>query len=275
MITGATSGRNAATGASRMAATSRGSGTNAGRRAATATIGVTRKLLGGIQRASRRPMTSTPAGVRVEPDLLLRLAERGRDRVGVAGIGLAAGQRDLAGVVVAAVLDALGEDEVRLAVRAGVDEDEGGRQLGRPPAAPAARTGRRRAAAPGAATPAAAGAGAAPREARTRTSSGVIPRHGTRAAVPSRRSGRCPRGRRRLPSVEPLPSSPVLLLRRRRRRQVQDRRSGAAPAAGPPRPPPDRASRRSPASATTVAPSWVKTSVPPTGSASTRISARA
>ena len=119
MITGATSGRNAATGASRMAATSRGSGTNAGRRAAIATIGVTRKLLGGIQRASRRPIDLHPGGVRVEAHLLLGLAERGRDGVGIAGIGLAAGQRDLARVVVRAVLDALGEDEVRLAAEPG------------------------------------------------------------------------------------------------------------------------------------------------------------
>ena len=129
MITGATSGRNAVTGASRIAATSRRSGTNAGRRAATATIGSTRKLLGGIHSASRRPITSTPSalGRRARPPPRPRAGpsrSRRRHRV-----DLAARKRDLARVV-AAVVDALGEHEHRLPVGTGVDEDEGGREPG-------------------------------------------------------------------------------------------------------------------------------------------------
>jgi hypothetical protein len=106
------------TGASRMAATSRGSATNAGRRAAIATIGSTRKLLGGIHSVSRRPMTSTPsrAGGRARPPRWPR-AGRSQAASDVARLGFPAGEGDLAGVV-AAVLDALGQHEHRLPRRA-------------------------------------------------------------------------------------------------------------------------------------------------------------
>ena len=236
-----------------MAATSRGSATNAGRRAATATIGVTRKLLGGIQRASRRPITSTPAASGSSPTSSSRLAQRGRDGVRVAGIGLAAGKRDLARVVVGPVLDALGEDEVRLAVGAGVDEDEGGRRpgvgrrrrplerdaVGQPLRAQPRR--RRRSGRGGAANAGADVVGRHPAHrygGRRGASIGdAQPAHPARAPAMPSAAGR-PRGYcggrarpRRSPLVQPLPVA-VLLLRRRRRRQVQDRcaRSGSGPA---------------------------------------------
>ena len=93
-------GRNAATGTSMMAATSRGSAMNAGRRAATATIGVTRKLLGGIQRASRLPITSTPASSGSSPTSSLASRSAVAIRSSSPGSHLAAGERYLAGVMV-------------------------------------------------------------------------------------------------------------------------------------------------------------------------------
>src|SRR5436305_2364445 len=57
---------------------------------------------------------------RVEADLLLRLAQRGRAEVGVLRIAAAAGERDLAGVA-AQIGATLGEDEARLVVRPAVE----------------------------------------------------------------------------------------------------------------------------------------------------------
>ena len=50
---------------------------------------------------------------RVQADLLLRLAQRGRAEVGIAGISAATGERDLTGVP-AQVSAALGEDQAGL-----------------------------------------------------------------------------------------------------------------------------------------------------------------
>ena len=138
-------------------------------------------------------------GVRVEPDLLLGLAQRGRDGVGVAGLGLAAR---------AATPRPSGGPRRTRRARSGRGaprrpgrgrRGRGRRPAGRRAAAPAARTGRRRAAAPGAATPAAAAAAAA----RRRTGRGprrASSAHGTSAASraarsPGRRSRRAARHR--------------------------------------------------------------------------------
>ena len=64
------------------------------------------------QRRPACPRTRTPACVGVQPHLLGRLAQRGRDEVGVLGLGAAARERHLARVVAAAV-DALGEQRRR------------------------------------------------------------------------------------------------------------------------------------------------------------------
>ena len=70
-------------------------------------MGVTRKLLTGIQNGSSSPTTRSPDRIGVEPDLLGRLANGGRREIGVTRLGGAARERDLAGVmpVVARPLD--------------------------------------------------------------------------------------------------------------------------------------------------------------------------
>ena len=85
-----------------MRATSAAEATRIGRRAATATTGVTSNSLTGMTNRSSSPTTRTPAATGVEPDLLGRLAQGGRRDVGVVGLGLAAGQADLAAVVAVA-----------------------------------------------------------------------------------------------------------------------------------------------------------------------------
>ena len=77
--------------------------TSAGRGRATATTGVTSKSLTGIQNRSRTADDPDARRHRVEADLLGRLAQGGRDHVGVLGLGLAAREADLAGVVAVAV----------------------------------------------------------------------------------------------------------------------------------------------------------------------------
>ena len=62
-----------------------------------ASTGVTTKSLTGIHSWGSCGEHGHAAGV--EPDLLVRLAQRGRRRVGVARVGRAAGERRLAGVV--------------------------------------------------------------------------------------------------------------------------------------------------------------------------------
>ena len=64
----------------------------AGARPATATTGVIRKSLTGMKTSSSVADDPNLGGVRVEADLLAGLAQRGRGRVGVAGLGLAAGE---------------------------------------------------------------------------------------------------------------------------------------------------------------------------------------
>ena len=88
---------------------------------------MTAKSLTGIQRPSRHADHPDPRGVGVEPDLLGRLPERGRDRVGVPGLGLASREADLARVVAAVVGRPLDEHDPRLAGIVRVDEDEHGR----------------------------------------------------------------------------------------------------------------------------------------------------
>ena len=84
-----------------------------------------------------------PGGGRIEPDLLGRFAERGRPVVDVVGLGLAAREAHLPAVE-AVVGRPLGEDESRLTVGAGEDEDEHRRPPGaRPGCRDAAAAGRR------------------------------------------------------------------------------------------------------------------------------------
>ena len=79
--------------------------------------------------------------VRVEPDLLGRLAQRRRDDVGVLGLGLPPGKLTSPRVV-AVARRPLGEHDPRLAVVVGVEQDEHGRRPGgRPPARAARRSG--------------------------------------------------------------------------------------------------------------------------------------
>ena len=61
----------------------------------------------------------------VEPDFLVRLAQRRGGEVGVLGVAASAGERDLAGVA-AEVVAALGEDRVQLAVLVEVERGEDG-----------------------------------------------------------------------------------------------------------------------------------------------------
>ena len=91
MMTGATSGRNAATGASRIAATSRGSGTNAGRRSGDRDDRRDEEVARAGSRARRGARHLDAGGVGVEADLLLGLAQRGRDGIGIAGVALPPG----------------------------------------------------------------------------------------------------------------------------------------------------------------------------------------
>ena len=60
---------------------------------------------------------------RREPHLLLGLAERRREHVRVARLGLAAGEAQLAAVL-SAVVGARDDDDPQLAVRVAVDRDE-------------------------------------------------------------------------------------------------------------------------------------------------------
>ena len=60
-----------------------------------------------------------------QPDLLVRLAQRGGGEVGVLGVAAPAGERDLAGVALE-VVAALGEDEMRLALLVEVERGENG-----------------------------------------------------------------------------------------------------------------------------------------------------
>ena len=81
------------------------------------------KLLTGIRSGSSRPSTSTAGSSRIEPHLLRRLAQCGRLEIGVAGLDLAAGKRDLAAVH-ALVGRPLGEDHDGGAVRTRRHENE-------------------------------------------------------------------------------------------------------------------------------------------------------
>ena len=109
--TSSPSGRNASTGGSRIVATSVGWAISAGRRAATATTGRDREVADRDPARREGAQDADARGVGVQADLLVRLAQRGRDGIVVAGLGAAARERDLARVVPAAV-DALGEDSL-------------------------------------------------------------------------------------------------------------------------------------------------------------------
>ena len=102
--------------------------------------GVTSKSLTGIQNALEQADHADAGGVRVERDLLGRLAQGGRGEVGVVRFGLAAREADLAAVVAVAA-GALGQDDPGDAV---VVRDRAGRGR-RPVARPAGRRGPRRA----------------------------------------------------------------------------------------------------------------------------------
>ena len=93
------SGRKAVTGGSRIRATSAGFGVSIGGRAATATTGVIRKSLTGNEDLVEGAGDRHAGGVRVEPDLLRRLAQGRFDRSRIGRFGLAARQADLAAVM--------------------------------------------------------------------------------------------------------------------------------------------------------------------------------
>ena len=85
-------GRNAASGASRIRATSVGLSGQPGRRSAIATTGVTRKSLTGIQTRSSGPTTRTPAASASSPTSSAASRSAVATRVGVAGLGLPPGK---------------------------------------------------------------------------------------------------------------------------------------------------------------------------------------
>ena len=85
--------------------------------------GVTVKFATGIHCIGSVPSTRTPGRSASRPTSSARLAQGGRDEVGVRRLGPAARERDLARVVAAAV-GALGEDDARLAVLVRVEQDQ-------------------------------------------------------------------------------------------------------------------------------------------------------
>ena len=209
--------------------------------------------------ASSRPDDPDLRSESVEADLLGGLAERRRDLIGVAGLGRASGERDLAGVMPAAI-DALGQ------------QDPGVTVLG-----PAGRARARRP--PGSDHPGRAGSGARHRPSvRTGMRAGGPPGRRRRPAGRESVDGilvshdRAEDSRRQLTSEPPSwpSSSPVGGRSRGERRRFPPLAvpTGSADGVAAGSPGRARASRRDPASATIVAESVEKTSVPPTGSAS-------
>ena len=93
------SGRNVAIGTSTMRATSAGAAVSSGRRSATRQDRRHREVADRDPVQVERPDDPDAGGVGIETDLLGRLAERGGGQVGVAGLGLAAREADLARVV--------------------------------------------------------------------------------------------------------------------------------------------------------------------------------
>ena len=79
----------------------------------------------GDERRGRRQRADDLDRVGRQPDLLVRLAQRGGGEVGVLGVAAAAGERDLAGVALE-VVAALGEDGVQLAGLVEVERGEHG-----------------------------------------------------------------------------------------------------------------------------------------------------
>ena len=82
----------------------------------------------GRARVEVRELRDDLGGRRVEPDLLLRLAERRRPQVGVSGLGLPAGQPELSAVE-AAVVGPHDEHDAQLSLVVAIHRDEHG---GRP-----------------------------------------------------------------------------------------------------------------------------------------------
>ena len=76
-----------------------------------------------VEAGGRAPLTLDVAGG--QGDLLLGLAQRGGDQVGVVGVAAAAGERDLAGMA-AEVGAALGEDQPRAVGPAVERQQDGG-----------------------------------------------------------------------------------------------------------------------------------------------------
>ena len=120
-------------------ATSKGDGARIGARSASATTGVT------VEVAHRDPHPVEPAhdadagGDGIEGDLLGGLAQGGRGGIGVAGLGLAAGEADLARVMPVAGRP-LDQDHACLALVVRVEQHEHGRRSTAPRGA---RHGRR------------------------------------------------------------------------------------------------------------------------------------
>ena len=79
----------------------------------------------GDERRRGRERADDLDGVGRQPDLLVRLAQRGRREVRVLGVAAATGERDLTRVALE-VVAALGEDEMRFAVLVEVERGEDG-----------------------------------------------------------------------------------------------------------------------------------------------------